>query len=218
MADKNSVSQPGALSGEGEENTPQYVTKDELHQILNGFQKTTKKSLEAAIQNALAPLAALTGKQEGEVEAAPAATKGKIDPEKEELKKQVKLLMDRQAKADAEAAELKLQSTLRENFTKHGIDPRHVDHAIAYAKHNQLVKYDDDGNVVMKVNQIDMPLQDAVAHWVKTDDAKLYLAPRNVQGSGQRGPVRAPNTAAPNTSIVNKDNVGDMLLDALSKQ
>lgn len=218
MADKNSVSQPGAISGEGESDTPQYVTRDELNQMLNGFRKSSKKDLETALQAALAPLAALTGKQEGEAEATPAPAKGKMDPEKEELKKQVKMLLDRQQKADAEAAELKLQTSLRDNFTKHGIDPRHVDHAIAFAKHNQLVRYDDDGSVVMKVNQIDMPLQDAVAHWVKTDEAKLYLAPRGVQGSGQRGPVRAPSTATQNPSAVTKDNVGDMLLEALSKQ
>lgn len=218
MADKNSVSQPGATSGEGEGNTPEYVTKDELNQMLNGFRKSSKTDLESVVQKSIQ--AALAGLAQPKEEVEPTTTsRGKPDPEKEELKKQVKMLLERQSQADAEAARLRVHTALRDTFTKHGVDPRHVEHAIAFAQHSNLVKTDEDGQITMRVNQIDMPLTDAVQHWVKTDDAKLYLAPRGTQGSGQRGPVR-PETQPTSTSPkqITQDNFGEVVLEGLMER
>ena len=215
MVEKINTSQPGAISGEGEDNAPTYVTQEQLNQAINGFRKSFKKDLESVLA---AQAAAAAPKEEvSETPTGPKPTVKSLDVEKEEMKKQLKILMDRDAAMRAEMAEQTLNTTLRENFTKHGVDPRHVEHAIAFAKHNKLVKQDEDGNLVMKVNQIDLPLTDAVSQWVKTDDAKLYLAPRGTQGSGQRGPVRAPTNSGTQPQFT-QDNVGDFLLDALAKQ
>lgn len=216
MVDKINVSQPGATSGEGEEsNAPQYVTQEQLNQAINGFRKSFRKDFESALD---AKLAAFAPKEETEMPPAPKPTLKGLDSEKEDMKKQLKLLMDEKLQREAELAEQRLQTSLRDTLTKHGVDPRHVDHAIAFVQHGKLVKYDDDGNLVMKVNQIDMPLTDAVNHWVKTDEAKLYLAPRGTQGSGQRGSVRAPDTNASAQPTVTRDTIGDMLMGELLKQ
>lgn len=219
MADKNSVSQPGATSGEGEGNTPEYVTKDELNQMLNGFRKSSKTDLENVVQKSIQAALAGLAQPKDETEQV-SVSKGKADPEKEELKKQVKLLMERQAQADAEAARLRVHTALRDTFTKHGVDPRHVEHAIAFAQHSNLVKTDEDGQLVMRVNQIDMPLQDAVPQWVKTDDAKLYLAPRGVKGSGQSGPVRPETqpTSSNSSKQITQDNFGEVVLEGLMER
>lgn len=215
MVDKINMSSDGTKSIESDQDKSeqQYVTTEQLNLAINGFRKSFKKDLESILAS---QVTAPSSKEEVLETGVVRPTVKSLDLEKEEMKKQLKILLDDKAQTAAEMAEQRLNSTLRDNFTKHGIDPRHVEHAIAYAKHNKIVKHDEDGNLVMKVNQIDMPLQDAMPYWVKTEDAKLYLAPRGTKGSGQNGPVRAPSTNAP--PAITQDNIGDMLMDAIRTQ
>lgn len=182
MADKNSVSESGTSTGEGEGSTPEYVTKAELNAMLNGFRATFKKDfteLKAAFQS-------IQPKEDGE---GTATSKSKVDPEKAEMQKQIKLLLDREKEREVELASQKLNSTLREHLTMAGVDARHLEHALAYVNHKNLVKYDDEGNLKMKVNQVDYDIADGAKLWAKQEDAKLYLSPKGAVGSGQKGPV-----------------------------
>lgn len=46
----------------------------------------------------------------------------------------------------------------------------------------------------MKIGALDdYSLQDGIKQWVKTEDAKLFMAPKGAAGSGQKGSVTAPN-------------------------
>lgn len=185
MADKNSVSESSALTGEGEGTAPEYITKTELNAMLNGFRATFKKDL-TELKSALQTLQ--TPKEE--VELAKANKSTTSDPEKAEMQKQIKLLLEREKERDAELASQRLNSALREHLTAAGVDGRHIDHALAYVNHKQMVKYDEDGNIKIKVNQVDYDLADGAKLWAKQEDAKLYLAPKGAVGSGQKGAVQ----------------------------
>jgi hypothetical protein len=183
MADKTSVSETGTLSGESEVTTAEYVTKSELNAMLNGFRAAFKKDfskLETAFQS-------ISATKDDEA-AAPKGAKN-VDPEKVEMQKQIKLLLDREKERAAELATQKLNSALRDHLTQAGVSPAHLEHALAYVSHKGLVKYDEEGNLKMKVNQVDYDIADGSKLWAKSDEAKLYLAPKNAVGSGQKGPV-----------------------------
>lgn len=213
MADKNSASQPGAISGEGDDvSTPQYVTQEQLNQALNGFRKSTKKDFDEI-------KALFSQREEPETTASKPAKGDKAeDLEKTEMKKQIQILLDRQAKADAEAREVKLHASLRDALVQNGVDARYAEHAIALTKHKNMVRYDDDGNIVMRVNDIDQPLSDAAKAFAKSEDAKIYLAPRDTRGSGQRGSVRAPLTReTPDKRASDFDNLLLQLPEAILK-
>jgi len=183
MAQKG-VNEPSILTGEGEDDAPQYVTKDELNAMINGFRASLKKDL-AEVKNAFA------SQQPKDEQAAPRLPKTEADAALIELRSQVKILQDREKAREAVLAEQNLHNTLREQLTQHGVNPKHVDHAIAFLNQKKLVRTDEDGSYKMKVNQVDYDLNDAVKAWAKTDEAKLYLAPRGTQGSGQKGPVQS---------------------------
>lgn len=205
MADKNSVSQPGAISGETEDNTVDYVTKDELNAMINGFRKSFKKDLDE-LKNVFA------SQNKPDEPAAPRLPKSEADAAIIELRNQLKVMQDREKAREAVLAEQSLHNTLREQLTQHGVNPQFVDHAIAYLNQKKLVRADEDGTYKMKVNQVDYDLNDAVKAWAKTDEAKLYLSPKGTQGSGQTGPVRSQGVNRPASP---DRNVKD--LDALTQ-
>lgn len=190
MAQKG-VNEPGISTGEGDDTTPEYVTKDELNAMLNGFRKSFKKDFDE-IKTAFASQQPKT-----EEPAAQRLPKSEADAALIELRSQVKILQDREKAREAVLAEQSLHNTLREQLTQHGVNPQFVDHAIAYLNQKKLVRADEDGTYKMKVNQVDYDLNDAVKAWAKTDEAKLYLSPKGTQGSGQTGPVRSQSVNRP---------------------
>lgn len=185
MAD-NSASPSGATSGETDtsESVAEYVTKTELNAMLNGFRKSFKKDFED-IRTSFA------SSQPSKEEPTPRLPKSEADAALLDLRKQVEVLQTREKEKEAQLLEQNLHSTLRDQLTQHGVAPQFVKHAIAYLNQEKLVKRDEDGSIKMRVNKVDYDLDDALKQWSKTDEAKLYMAPKGTQGSGQSGPVRA---------------------------
>ena len=96
-------------------------------------------------------------------------------------------------------------------FAECGTDPRHIEHALAYVNQKQLVKYDEEGNLKMRVNQVDYDIADGAKLWAKQEDAKLYLAPKGAVGSGQKGPVTQQTTQPANDKAKAEQQFNELL-------
>lgn len=111
-----------------------------------------------------------------------------------------------------------LRLRVGELLTKHGVDPTRTRHVLALLVDGEKrVKYeaDDSDNLLFHDGDADLPLEDGIKGWMKTDDAKLYMPSRGLQGSGgQRAPGPRPG-ARPNSTIQPGEG-GSLLAAALS--
>ena len=204
MVDKINAPVPDSSNGDGDSTTPEFVTKAELNAMLNGFRASFKKDfseMKTALQSVSQP------KEEPETQ----GSKSKVDPEKIEMQRQIKLLLDREKEREVELSSQKLNSSLREQLLAVGTDPRHIEHALAYVNQKQLVKYDEEGNLKMRVNQVDYDIADGAKLWAKQEDAKLYLAPKGAVGSGQKGPVTQQTTQPANDKAKAEQQFNELL-------
>lgn len=185
MADNNSVSQPGATSGEvAEGQATEYMTKAEVNAMINGFRKSLKDDLKKSFDDFRSSIP-----QPQEEPSTKKAPKTEVDTEKEAIKAELRSLREAREQDMAKARNLQLKEVLSETLVQNGVDQRHLKHAMAFLTQEGAVRFDDDGSIKMKVGLLDYDLQDAVKSWVKTEDAKLYLAPKGAIGSGQKGAV-----------------------------
>lgn len=187
MAD-NSESQPGAISGEGGENTPKYITQAELDKTVSGFRGRFMKDLEKLLESKFSKAEVETE----EVEEKPRPTMKGLDAETLKLKNQVAALMKEKEIRDAADKANNLKSSLRDALLSVGVSEKSLNHAIKYLKDD--IYYNEEGSISMKFNNNDYELSEGLTNWVKSEDAKYYLPPKGTQGSGQRGPVVRPNT------------------------
>lgn len=90
-----------------------------------------------------------------------------------------------QERDDRDRSETMRKVTER-SLRAHGIDAEFTDHALAYLiDAKKAIKYDEDGNVVMVLNGMTYDdLDEGMAAWSLTKDAKLYRKPTAAQGSG----------------------------------
>lgn len=177
------VTAPDSSNGEGEGSTPEFATKAELNEIINGFRKSFKSDIEKQLKAIVPPV-------QTEETVTPKKSQKEVDPEKEEMKAQLKQVLAERAQEKAELQSRKLNDSLSDMLVQSGVDSKHVKHAIAFLKSEHDVKYDEDGTIKMKVGFDDLDLHEAVKSWVKTDEAKLYMSPKGAVGSGQKGAVR----------------------------
>lgn len=186
----NSPSESSTLIGnEVSQNTApetETISKAEIEALFRNL-----RSLEKEIKNLKA----------ARTETAPKAEK---DSEKDEMKKQITLLLSREKEREVELSAQKMNTAMRESFLAYGIDPNYIEHALAYVNYKGLV-YDEEGSFKMNVNQISYDLQDGAKLWAKQDDARLYLTPKNASGSGHQGNVSAGQNAQFKDPSANKN-------------
>src|SRR5207253_1798980 len=113
------------------------------------------------------------------------------------LQQQVEELKADNARKDAIAAnerERRRSSALRQRLTdelvKGGMDGARARHAVGFLVDvEKRVKYaaDDADELVFADGDEDLDLAAGLKAWLKSEDAKLYLPPRGVAGSGDRG-------------------------------
>jgi hypothetical protein len=182
MADKNSVSDSGANTGEGDVSTPISITKEEANALFKSL-----RSLEREIKELKAARAEPIFEEPKKV------SSKEIDNEKIEMQKQLKQVMAERETEKAEQRSLKLQNSLSESLARNGVDPRHLKHALTASK--EFVKYDEEGNLKMKIGALDYDLEDGVKSWAKSEDNKLFMSPKGAVGSGQVGGFNKPQTS-----------------------
>ena len=103
-----------------------------------------------------------------------------------ELEKTIKELSKNVQDRDARDKTNNLRTLTERALKEHGVDPEFTDHALAFlVDAKKAVRYDEDGNVVMVVNGMTYDsLDEGMAAWSQTRDAKLYRKPTESKGSG----------------------------------
>lgn len=170
-----------AENNESNQEQPKYMTDKDLNGALTAHKKEIQKLLnnQSEQQNAfLESIKSLVGPKQ---EAQPLPTKGELAEDTAELKKQIKILMERDKQRDETEKSMKKTNSLRESLNKAGIKSRD-ELAIKYLQ--DQVSYDEDGQLVMKVDGIPLPLSEAVAKFSQTEHGKFLADPRDVRGSG----------------------------------
>lgn len=204
--------QPQSPQGDG--GTPQYVTVDQLNAAITARFKAFDKKIEELFtkgSETILTKVAETIDQRFESLKQPADKKpdapGSIDdhPVVKGLQKQLDELRKANEQSKAEAAaerakmrETKLRQRLTDELTSHGIDPARAKHAVGFLIDvEKRVRYsgDDDDTIVFRdADGQDLDLGTGLKGWAKSEDAKIYMAPRGTQGSGDRG-VSNPRAA-----------------------
>ncbi len=176
-----------------------------LADLVNGAVKAhLGRALPKALEESVTPL--LTGFK-AELTAllpkappTPEAGKGTaVNPELEELRAEVKREKDARLTEKRQAREDKAHGDLVATLTGK-VRPeavRDVADLLFYAR--KAVKVGADGNVTMKVGDLDYPLAEGVGEYLKTKDAALYLPPPAPAAKGRGAlPVRTiPQRQAP---------------------
>ncbi len=164
--------------------------------------KKFEKSLLGTIETVLnkrdeALLAKLAPPSEPPKEPKPNEPVPSADPVIAGLQQQVEELKADNARKDAIAAserEQRRSSALRQHLAhalvKGGMDAGRARHAVGFLVDvEKRVKYaaDETDELVFVDGDEELELAAGLKAWLKSDDAKLYLPPRGVAGSGDRG-------------------------------
>ena len=153
-----------------------------------------------------------------EVTTPDAQIKDSRDPEKAELQKQVKQLMQDKAERIEAAKTSSMRSAVSDALLKNGVSPKHLKRAAdILIDSDRAVTFDEDGNLQVRVNGYDQDLDEGVKAWAGSDDNKIFLEPRGTVGSGSKnlkGSVRSDNGKAE----VTKTQLGDQLIELFSKR
>ncbi|MGH7298378.1 MAG: hypothetical protein ACRELB_25790 [Polyangiaceae bacterium] len=207
---------------------PAYVTEEQLQTALTARFRTFEQRIDKALSDSLG---SLTTKLKGELaellpkpETKPEGEGGKAParkdvpdaaPEMKKLQDQIGALTrqaeEARSERDAERARGRdslLRQRLGEALASAGVDGVRGRHAVGLlVDAERRVRWSDDGtSLVFRTDEHDeLELVAGLREWLKTDDAKLYLPARGVQGSGDRPgaqpPPRAPAGPPDRTTV-----------------
>lgn len=200
--------------GGNDEQKPRFMTADEFNKAMSAREKRLlsqfEKSLEAKLANSVAKKAADDDADDDDAPPAkpPAsgasgsavgnAATGNTEADRR-LAKLEKQLAKTQAERDAEkkareeqtlkAARDEERSKLSEVLADAGVDPKRSRAAIALLhSEDKRVRRNDEGKIVFVQDDGDeVDLKVGVKKFLETDEGKVFLPPRPVAGSGNRG-------------------------------
>jgi hypothetical protein len=174
---------------DSQENQPKYLTHEDLNGALAAQKKEFQKLMQQMQQQNQTLVETLQKTLGPKPEAAPLPSKQELSDDTAELKKQIRILMERDQQREQSEKSMRKEKTLRDALAKHGINSR-SDLAISHLK--DQVSWDEEGQLVMKFDEISYPLADAVAKFAQTDHGKFLADPKDVRGSGSSS-TRSPN-------------------------
>jgi hypothetical protein len=185
------------MAQENEDNTnqPRYLTHDDLNGALASQKREFQKIMQQNQEQFKELLGSFNSAFGPKPEAPPLPTKTELAGDTAELKRQIAALLERDKQRDAAEKQLKMENTLKEALNKNGISSK-IDLAYKYLK--DQVMYDEDGNLAMKFEvapgvQTPLPIHEAVARFVQTENGKYLADPKDVRGSGSRS-ISAPGS------------------------
>lgn len=181
-----------------------FVTQEQLSQVVNAAVSNHLKRFESKLTSTVGDVIADKLKDlnlkpgEGDDDDPPEddpPDKGKSDPQITSLKRQITQLTNKLNDSNAVAENERKQrraDALRTDVLKHlgegGIAGKRLNAAVAVLYQNGRVKVDGDGqHLFVDEDGLDVPLKDGIGTWVTSDDAKLFLPPKDVRGSGDKG-------------------------------
>jgi hypothetical protein len=204
MPEGNETTQanPAAKAGQGDD-APKYVTEEQLNRAISArltdFQKKVEKTIEGVKVDpeAIAKLVAESISASKPADEPKGKSKdSQPDPEVNSLKKaladQKKTVEEMQAKLAQERASVrnsKLRQAVQDEMTKHGFsEATRAKHALGHLVDvEKRVRYSDDESdsiVFRDEDGQDVDLATGIKSWSRSDEAKLYMPPKGVQGSG----------------------------------
>lgn len=197
------------------DDAPKYVTEEQLNRAITArfsdFAKKSEKTLadflgkvETTFAEKLTSLASASRDEEkpgkGDDPTASPAYKA-LQKQLDENKAATAKIEAQRAAERAKGRDMGLRQSLTEKLSALGFSGLGLKHAIGVlVDASKAVRYaDDDGDdVLMRTEDGDMPLEDGLRQWAKSEDAKLFLPPRGAGGSGNSPGAKGPNTAPPN--------------------
>jgi len=201
-------------SSQGETSGPNYVTEGKLNELVNraitarfsAFEKKFGNQISESVASLIPKFEELVQAKLPANAAANASPTDKLEenPFVKGLQKKLVELEEQNRKSQAErdterarARDVALRQKLSEELARHGIDSRYTKQAIGFlVDAEKRVRWEDDGEslVFRDADGSEIDLQTGLRSWAKTDDAKIYMPPRGVTGSGDRGGGVAPKT------------------------
>lgn len=110
-----------------------------------------------------------------------------------ELQKSVETLVQRLEATEKKSRLATQRSATTEVLLKNGINPEAAGMVFDVLSAKGSFVDDADGNFKMKVNidgaDVNLPIESAVKHYVKSPEAKFFLAPKGAAGSGAKQPA-----------------------------
>jgi hypothetical protein len=115
------------------------------------------------------------------------------DEQIEELQRQLAAMETSRRESEAKQAKQARTTAVEAALMAASVPGRRVKHAIAFLRQEGLLGSDGDGRPTMKIDragyQIDVPVREGVAEWLKTDDGKFYRRPVAAERAGSSAPT-----------------------------
>jgi plasmid stability protein len=212
------------------------ISQDEIRRMVVGTVKEQVGKalkgldLKGMIGEALAPvleqvesLKATSGgdKVQGQTSGqAPGALPPEVQKQIDQLAKANKALQDKYDAAEKLRAETEAKSRRKEErdalgaaLRKAGVPEPLAAGAVAYLGERGTIKRTDDGAIRWAQGDDELELDKGAAAWLKTDEGRAYLPPRQVSGSGQG---RNQQSVGTNGQRMSKDQEIEVALAAIA--
>lgn len=198
---------PNANAGgnaDGDDDADKFVTQDQVSQIVNAAVSNHMKRFGTKLSETIGgvideKLKGFVPKQNDDVDDDddddPPDPKAKADPRFTQMKRQITQLTnklnDALGDADSERKQRRndgLNTAVLKHLGEGGMSGKRLTAAKAVLYQDGRVKVTDEGeHLFVDDDGLDVPLKDGLATWVASDDAKLFLPPKDVRGSGDKG-------------------------------
>jgi hypothetical protein len=210
-------------AAEGTDVAPKHVTEQQLNKAITSRMKSFEERLEKSFGESFTSFSATLRTELAGLMPKPPEAKsegGKKPGEKPESP-ELHALQDEVARLKKESEDVRIQrdvertklrdASLRQTLTDalasagiEGVRARHAVGLLVDAEKRVRWSEREDAAVFRRSEHDVVPLDEGLGEWLRSDDAKLYLPPRNAAGSGDRPGGAAPKTpaAAPTRSDV----------------
>lgn len=180
---------------------PKFVTQDQLSQVVNAAVSNHLKRFESKLSGTIGSAVAEALKAHTPAASGddppndpPADPNAKVDPAMTQMKREMTAMRNKLQKAeDATAAEAKqrksdaLRTTVLKQLGEAGLSGQQLRAAQAVLYQEGRVHVSEDGSHIFRdADGVDLPLSEGMKGWIASDDAKLFLPPKDVRGSGDR--------------------------------
>jgi hypothetical protein len=224
-------------NSKGEGTAPKYITSEELNKAvtarLQAFEKSFDKKHKETLSEALK---GLVGEIDGlvstklETMVAAKSTDGKdkgksgvednpmvlgLKKELADLRTKAEQAEKRAAAEEARAKDIELRRKLGDELGKHGVDSSRAKMAVGFLiDSDKRARYSDEGEILFRDEEgNDLELAAGVKAWIRSEDAKIYLPPKGMHGSGERPSSGKPKVGA--DGKMSRAQLGEALLQKM---
>lgn len=181
-------------------------TKDEALKLI----RDEANKIHAHYKKEIAKLSSKPAPEKPEPE--PTGENEKLRKQLADQNRQLQDFIKRDQEREAASRDKDMRSSVSENLQAKGV--KYTKQAVAFLADSQRAfSFDDEGLLKIKIDRIEYDdLDQALTAWVKSEDAKPYLAPRDTAGAGSRGSRANQQTSA--APKLTKESFGAAALSA----